>query len=166
MPCPEVRGILPKKGDSCYHDRVNMTACCLERQARARYERGGPAVICRTRRFFQDRGFLPADISAYPVFSAFSQYSILQEMSAPIISSWSFAYHGLYKLIGGCLCAIYFHEAKPIYFTIHRSSGALSRTALARIIEILYGLCREAGLPFLQIRFVDEKYLADFEGIQ
>jgi hypothetical protein len=72
----------------------------------------------------------------------------------------------LYKLIGGCLCAIYFHEAKPIYFTIHRSPGALSRTALARIIEILYGLCREAGLPFLQIRFVDEKYLADFEGIQ
>jgi hypothetical protein len=145
---------------------VNITACCLERQARAQYERGGPAVICRTRRFFLDRGFLPVDISAYPVFNAFSQYSLLQEMSAPIISSWSFAYHGLYKLIGGCLCAVYFHEAKPIYFTIHRSPGALSRPALSRVIDVLYGLCQEAALPFLQIRFVDEKYLADFEGIR
>ncbi|MDR2748189.1 MAG: DUF2156 domain-containing protein [Treponema sp.] len=140
-----------------------MTACCLERQARARYERDDSAAICGVRRFFLDRGFLPADISAYPVFSAFSRYSLLQEMSASIISSWSFAYHGLYKLIGGCLCAVYFHEAKPVYFTVHRPSGA---PALARIIDVLYGLCREAALPFLQIRFVDEKYLADFEGIR
>jgi hypothetical protein len=120
------------------------------------------APHCHFRRFFRDRGFLPADISAYPVFNAFSRYSLLQEMSGPVISSWSFAYHGLYKIIGGCLCTVYFHEAKPVYFTIHRSAGALP---LARIVELLYGLCREAGLPFLQIRFIDERYLADFEGI-
>jgi hypothetical protein len=86
-------------------------------------------------------------------------------MSAPIISSWSFAYHGLYKIIGGCLCAVYFHEAKPVYFTIHRSLGAPVQMPLARIIDLLYDLCREAALPFLQIRFVDARYLADFEGM-
>jgi hypothetical protein len=103
---------------------------------------------------------------ACPVFSAFSRYSFLQEMSASIISSWSFAYHGLYKLIGGCLCAVYFHEAKPVYFTIHRPPAALPQASLARVVDVLYGLCQEASLPFLQIRFVDERYLADFEGIQ
>jgi hypothetical protein len=121
--------------------------------------------MCRARRFFQDRGFLPADMSAYPVFSAFSRYSLLQEMSAPIISSWSFAYHGLYKVIGGCLCTVYFHEAKPVYVTIHRPADGQPRLPLARVVDVLYGLCREAGLPFLQIRFIDEKYLAEFEGI-
>jgi hypothetical protein len=97
------------------------------------------------------------------VFKAFSQYSLLQEMSAPIISSWSFAYHGLYTFIGDCLCTVYFHEAKPVYFTIHRPPGPC--LSLARIIDALYGLCREAGLPFLQIRFVDERYLTGFEEI-
>jgi hypothetical protein len=103
---------------------------------------------------------------AYPVFRAFSRYSLLQEMSASIISSWSFAYHGLYTVIGGCLCTVYFHEAKPVYVTIHRPSADLPQMPAARLIEILYGLCREAGLPFLQIRFIDESYLADFEGIR
>jgi hypothetical protein len=99
------------------------------------------------------------------VFHGFSRYSLLQEMSASIIGSWSFAYHGLYKVIGGCLCAVYFHEAKPVYCTIHRPAAGLPQLPLARIVGILYGLCHEAGLPFLQIRFIDEKYLADFEGI-
>jgi hypothetical protein len=121
--------------------------------------------MCRAHRFFRDRGFLPADVSAYPVFNAFSRYSLLQEMSAPIRSSWSFAYHGLYKIIGGCLCTVYFHETKPVYFTIHRSAAGPAQMPLARLVDVLYGLCREADLPFLQIRFVDEKYLPEFEGI-
>jgi hypothetical protein len=129
------------------------------------------------RSFFLDRGFLPADRQAYPVFRRYTQYSLLQEMSASIIASWSFVYHGLYKIIGGCLCAVYFYEGKPVYCTLHREpgdgaashgAGGAARTArasLARVIDILYGLCREAGLPFLQIRFIDEQYLAEFRGI-
>ncbi|MDR2377029.1 MAG: DUF2156 domain-containing protein [Treponema sp.] len=87
-------------------------------------------------------------------------------MSAPVIASWSFAYRGLYKLIGGCLCTVYFHQAKPVYVTIHRPAAGLPQLPLARIIDILYDLCREAGLPFLQVRFIDEKYLAEFEGLE
>jgi hypothetical protein len=113
-------------------------------------------------RFFLDCGFLAVDQQAYPVFRRFAQYSLLQEMSAPIIASWSFAYHGLYKIIGGCLCGVYFHYEKPVYFTLHRGTGGI---ALAGIIDILYGLCRKAGLPFLQVRFIDEQYLAEFQGI-
>jgi hypothetical protein len=141
---------------------VNSTACCLERQGRC----GGGDPVCGVRRFFQERGFLPADLPAYPVFSAFSGYSVLQEMSAPIITSWSFAYRGLYKVIGGCLCTVYFHVAKPVYVTIHRPAAGMSELPLAGIIDTLYGLCREAGLPFLQVRFIDERYLAEFEGIE
>jgi hypothetical protein len=36
----------------------------------------------------------------------------------------------------------------------------------AQLIGILRGLCYQAGLPFLQIRFIDEKYLAEFDGIE
>jgi hypothetical protein len=135
----------------------------MERQGRR--EREDCPALANRRRFFRDRGFLPVDRSAYPVFRTFSQYSLLQEMSAPIIGSWSFAYHGLYKLIGGCLCTVYFHGAKPVYFTLHRPAG-FPPASLPRIIEALYGLCREAALPFLQIRFVEERYLADFEGVR
>ncbi|MDR2050145.1 MAG: hypothetical protein LBP69_11905, partial [Treponema sp.] len=131
---------------------MSSTACCLERQSGARYEWKTDSALCRVRRFFRDRGFLPADVSACPVFSVFSRYSLLQEMSAPIISSWFFAYHGLYKVIGGCLCTFYFHGAKPVYVTIHRPAAGQSQLPLARLIDLLYGLCREAGLPILQIR--------------
>jgi hypothetical protein len=121
--------------------------------------------MCRARRFFRDRGFVPADVSAYPVFSGFSRYSQLQEMSASIISSWSFAYHGLYKVIGGCLCTVYFHTAKPVYVTIHRPAG-MPHMPLAQLVDVLYDLCHGAELPFLQIRFIDETYLAEFKAIE
>jgi hypothetical protein len=87
-------------------------------------------------------------------------------MNAAVIVSWSFAYHGLYKVISGSLCAVYFHEDKPVYFTVHRNSPyPAGQGGLAELVDTLYRLARGAGLSFLQIKFIDEIYLKDYQGI-
>jgi hypothetical protein len=155
---------IPQTGKYGYDGGVKSTTCCLERRAGTQQEQGNPL-----RRFFRDRGFVPVDAEAYQLFRHFARYSLLQEMSAPIIASWSFAYHGLYRIVGGCLCTVYFHDEKPVYFTLHRvpdlSCNAAVNTNLTRVIDTLYGLCHEAGLPHLQIRFIDEQYLGEFREI-
>lgn len=61
-----------------------------------------------TRDYFQRQGFIPADRNSYSIFRAYESSSILEERSAAIIATWSFAYNGLYKIIRGNLCGIFF----------------------------------------------------------
>jgi hypothetical protein len=114
----------------------------------------------RAREFFKRQGFLPVDKNSYFVFKAYEQYSELQEMGATIIAAWSFAYNGLYKLIHGYLCSVFFYEGKPVYFSVHPPQDP--EYSLGCIVDILYGLSREAGLPHLQIKFIEDRYLKQY----
>jgi hypothetical protein len=107
---------------------------------------------------------LPADKASYGVFKAHEECSMFQEMSATIIVSWSFAYNGLYKLIQGYLCSVYFYEGKPVYFALHRPQKD-PECPLDRIIDILYDLSMEAGLSFLQIKFIEDRSVKDYQNI-
>jgi hypothetical protein len=115
--------------------------------------------------FFLKRGFVPANAESYHVFKEYEQCSVLQEMTATIIAAWSFKYNGLYKILHGYLCSVYFYEGKPVYFALHRPQGEVGYS-LQQIIDILYDLSIEAGLPFLQIKFIEDRFLMEFEEIK
>lgn len=114
--------------------------------------------------YFQRQGFLPVNKGSYSVFKGYEQYSSFQEMGATIITAWSFAYNGLYKIIEGYLCSVYFYEGKPVYFALHRPPEP-KECSLQQIIAILYDLAMNAGLPFLQIKFIEERFLPEFEAV-
>ncbi|GHV63237.1 hypothetical protein AGMMS49587_12600 [Spirochaetia bacterium] len=135
---------------------MNCITCCT------RQNEVSPAV--RAYRYFRQQGFRPADRDSFPVFKQYEHSSGLQEMSAAIIASWSFVYHGLYRIIAGYLCGVYFYEGKPIYFTIHRPREK-SACSLNQLIDILYGYSRGAALPFLQVKFIDEAYLGEYQDV-
>jgi hypothetical protein len=115
--------------------------------------------------FFLKNGFLKADQESFPLFRKYEVCSVLEEMSATIIATWSFAYNGLYKIIDGWLCSVYFFKGKAVYFAIHRPLEQ-SCYSLSDIIGILYDLSGEAGLPFLQVKFIEERYRAEFESVK
>ncbi|GHV05803.1 hypothetical protein FACS189485_13350 [Spirochaetia bacterium] len=152
---------------------MNCVTCCAEQKELSLSEASpsGKLVLlppdspeaARAYRYFRQQGFCPADRDSFPVYKQYEQASGLQEMSAAIIASWSFVYHGLYKIIAGYLCGVYFYEGKPVYFTIHRPSEEPA-CSLNQIIDMLYRFSREAGLPFLQIKFIDEAYLGEYQG--
>lgn len=116
-------------------------------------------------RFFERQGFFPITKESYPLFKKYESYSDLQEMSAAMLITWSTASRGLYKIIGGNLCGVYFYDKKPVSFTIHRGPEP-GEYPLQRIIDTLYGFCREAELPPLHIKFIDEKYLPEFQSVE
>jgi hypothetical protein len=115
--------------------------------------------------YLQRQGFLPTDSASYPVLKEYEQYSGLQEMGAVMIVVWYYIYHGLYKIIHGYLCCVFFYEGRPVYFTVHRPRETPGRP-LGAIIDILYDLSREAGLPFLQIKFIEERFLKEYEAAE
>ncbi|GMO69817.1 MAG: hypothetical protein Ta2A_18200 [Treponemataceae bacterium] len=114
--------------------------------------------------FFRQQGFVPANAESYSVFKEYEQCSVLQEMGATIIAAWSFKYNGLYKIVHGYLCSVYFYEGKSVYFAIHKPQGK-AECGLQQIIDILYDLSHKAGLPFLQIKFIENRFLPEYEGI-
>jgi hypothetical protein len=118
--------------------------------------------------FFREQGFLPANADSYSLFREYENCSTLQEMSATIIAAWSFAYNGLYKKIMGWLCSVYFYEGKPVYFALHRpgEEAAEQPCPLQKIIDELFVLCNKAGLPFLQVKFIEERSLEKFQVIK
>jgi hypothetical protein len=118
--------------------------------------------------FFRGQGFLPANAGSYSLFREYENCSVLQEMSATIIAAWSFAYNGLYKKIMGWLCSVYFYEGKPVYFALHRPGEASAEKPcpLQEIIDTLFALCGQAGLPFLQVKFIEERLLEEFKAIK
>jgi hypothetical protein len=115
--------------------------------------------------FFQQQGFLPINKESYPIFKSYEQYSMLQEMGATIITTWSFSQQGLYKIIHGYLCSVYYMD-EPIRFAIHRPSLKKREHSLGQIIDILYGMARKAGLPALQVKFIEERFLKEYEAIE
>jgi hypothetical protein len=148
---------------------VNCITCCTEQKtsSEALFKPVFPSPADRAYRYFQQQGFLQADRGSFPVYKQYERSSGLQEMSAAIIASWSFAYHGLYKIISGCLCGVYFYEGKPVYFTIHHPPDPAQGAALLKpLIDTLWEMSREAGLPFLQIKFIDEARLGEYQAIR
>jgi hypothetical protein len=116
--------------------------------------------------FFRQEGFLPIDRDSYALFKGYAQYSKLQEMSAEMLVSWSFASNGLYKVIHNYLCSVYFYKDQPVNFTVHRPSVDSATCSLGELVDMLYGLSVKAGLPFFQIKFIEERFLPEFEAIQ
>jgi hypothetical protein len=115
--------------------------------------------------FFRKNGFVPVNADSYSVFKEYEGCTVLQEMSATIIVSWAFKFNSLYKIQHGYLCSVYFYDGKPVYFTIYQPKEE-SEYSLQQIIDILYDLSMEAGLPFLQVKFIENRFLSDFEGIK
>ncbi|MDR1216197.1 MAG: phosphatidylglycerol lysyltransferase domain-containing protein [Treponema sp.] len=84
-------------------------------------------------------------------------------MSAVMFIVWHYNYFGLYKVIHGYLCSVFFYEGKDIYFTIHAPEKP--ERPLAAIVGILADLCRKSGLPTLQIKFVEERFLPEYKPL-
>jgi hypothetical protein len=114
--------------------------------------------------FFLRERFRAVDKNALPLLRDYQRATVFAEMSAALILAWSFKYHGLYKVMNGVLSIVYFDETQPVYVTLHRLPET-PRNALQRTVDALYELSRKAGLPFLQIRCVEERFLKDFEAI-
>jgi hypothetical protein len=114
--------------------------------------------------FFAGEGFLPLDSKSYPIIKKYNRGSLLQEKSAVMFVVWHYNYFGLYKVIGECLCSVFFYESRAIYWTIHRPEEN-STYPLEPIVDTLCGLCKKAGLPFLQVKFVDEDLLAQYRAV-
>jgi hypothetical protein len=110
-------------------------------------------------------GFLPLDSKSYPIIRNYNHCSLLQEKSAMMYVTWYWNYFGLYKIIDECLCSVFFYEGRDVYWTIHRPQEN-DAYPLQPIIDILCELCKKAGLPFLQIKFVDEHLLAEYKAVQ
>jgi hypothetical protein len=115
--------------------------------------------------FFQQQGFLPADQKSYPIFKKHEGDSRLQERSAVIIASWSTEFNGLYKVIGGYLCSVYFFRDSPVYFMIHRPQDRVEYS-LQHIVDRLYELSRSVGLPSLRIFAIEERFLEEYKSIK
>jgi hypothetical protein len=115
--------------------------------------------------FFLREGFLPADKTAFPLLINYQGDTWAAEMSAALITTWSFYYNGLYKIIDGFLAVAYFYDKLPVHFTVHRPSGGGPKGDLGRLVNILYDLSRQAGLPFLQIRCIEERFLKEFDAV-
>ncbi|MDR2634093.1 MAG: phosphatidylglycerol lysyltransferase domain-containing protein [Treponema sp.] len=114
--------------------------------------------------FFQQQGFVPADQASYPIFKGYEQDSRLQERSAAIIASWSIEFNGLYKIISGYLCSVYFFRDSPVYFIIHRPQGSVAYS-LQQIVDRLYDLVRSIGLPALRVFAVEDRFLKEYKAI-
>jgi hypothetical protein len=84
-------------------------------------------------------------------------------MSAVMFVVWHYNYFGLYKVIHGYLCSVFFYEGRDIYFTIHAPEKP--ERPLATIAGILADLCYKSGLSSLQIKFVEERFLPEYKPL-
>ncbi|MDR1398841.1 MAG: hypothetical protein LBJ41_02835 [Treponema sp.] len=114
--------------------------------------------------FFLREGFVPIDIHAHPLLRDYQRGAMIAEMAAALILAWSFNYNGLYKVLNGILSIAYFDGKQPVYFTLHWLPETPA-SALRRTLDALYDLSRKAGLPFLQIRCIEERFLKEYKLI-
>ena len=114
--------------------------------------------------FFIGEGFLPHNNSSYEFLRKYSRCSLLQEKTGLMYVVWQNTYFGLYRIINDCLCSVFFHEGRDIYWTIHRPKED-SAYPLQSVIEALCELSRKAGIQFLQVKFIDEYLLAEYEAV-
>jgi hypothetical protein len=115
--------------------------------------------------YFLSHGFLSVDRSAYPVLHRYDGGdNLLGEMTATVAVIWGFEYYALYKVIGGYLCSIWFFRHDPdYYFEVNRP--AQPEFPLQTLVDTLYQMTSEAGLPCLRIYSVNEENLPEFQSI-
>ncbi|GMO25904.1 MAG: hypothetical protein Ta2F_01340 [Termitinemataceae bacterium] len=113
---------------------------------------------------FQDQGWLPVGVESYTVFKNYDEVNLLSEKSAVIVTAWSPETKGLYKIIDGYLCAVYFIKGRDSHFTVYSSSKEIPVTK--QIIDTLYQTAISNGLPQLLIGVIENRYLNFFKNIQ
>jgi hypothetical protein len=116
--------------------------------------------------YFKEQGFLPVTVETYPELKVYEGESVLAEMSATITTVWAVSYHELYKIIQGYLCTVWFFEGTPVFFEIRRPQSRAVPYSLQEIVDTLYELSVEAGLPFLQIYAIEERFLGEYESLK
>jgi len=118
--------------------------------------------------FFVKEGFLQLDNNSYPLLQKYSHCSLLQEKSAVLYLIWynNPRYNNvvLYRIINECLCSVFFFTGQEIYWTIHRPQEN-EAYPLQPVINTIFELCKKAGLPLLQIKFIDEHLLAEYQAV-
>ncbi|GHT49191.1 hypothetical protein FACS1894102_3530 [Spirochaetia bacterium] len=102
-------------------------------------------------------GFKPVNRDSYNIFKKFEGDNLLEERTATIITAWSPENHGLYKVIDGYLCALFFLKTKPEYFIVYRTPG--TNENLQMIIDKLYCIAKNVGLPDLRIEAIENRFL-------
>jgi hypothetical protein len=117
------------------------------------------------RSFFLQNDFTPITVESYSLFKAYEADDLLQDRSAALITSWSSASGGLYKVIDGYLCGVFFFTGKPVYFSVFPPAPEAGGP-LQHIIDILFELSRNAGLPFLRVGGIEESQRRAYENIR
>lgn len=116
--------------------------------------------------FFVNEGFSAIDNNSFSFLQkTYRHCSRFQEKSLTACVAWQYAYFGLYKILHECLCSFFFHEKQNIYCTIHRLQGNTA-CPLQSIIDTLAWLCKKAGIPALQIKFIDENQVNEYKAIR
>jgi len=111
-----------------------------------------------------NESFFPIDTKSYPLLQKYNYGSLLQEKNITTYVAWQNTFFGLYKIINDCLCAVFFHEGRDIYWTIHRpKENAIY--PLQPVIDILFEYCKKVSLPFLRIKFIDKDLVDEYEAV-
>jgi hypothetical protein len=121
--------------------------------------------------FFRQKDFLPVGRESYPVFQNYQHDSILMDLCATLITTWGGPLDSVYKNIHGHLCVVWFcheslfHGGVPMYFTVLKPRET-SAAPLKAVIDTLFSLSTEAGLPFLSIESIEEQFLNGYQAIE
>ncbi|MDR2210713.1 MAG: phosphatidylglycerol lysyltransferase domain-containing protein [Spirochaetaceae bacterium] len=124
----------------------------------------------KIRDFLILRGFLPVTEGSGAVFRSFQYDCVLMDLNATMVTSWGIEFNCVYKIIRNCLCNVWFCDENPfygglpLYFALHRS-GEIPKDSLRQIIDVLYGISREADVPQLAIGSIDQGLLEDFQSV-
>ncbi|GHT65504.1 hypothetical protein FACS1894110_07540 [Spirochaetia bacterium] len=120
-----------------------------------------------TRDYFLRQGFLPMGINSFPVFKQFdSGGRQFHELTATVSSIWAFGFDAVYKIIDGYLCSVWFYKSGHVYFVIQPPRSITAAASLSQLLDTLYALAAEAGIPALQLWAVDEGLLADLRQLK
>ena len=119
----------------------------------------------KTISFFKSEGFLPLDNKSLPLLHKYKHSSVFQEKSITVFIAWQYAYFGHYKIINDCLCSVFFHNTQNVYWTIHRPRED-SSYPLQPLIDTLGMLSKKAGLSYLQIKFIEEHLICEYQEVK
>jgi hypothetical protein len=118
--------------------------------------------------------FLPVGRETYPLFRDFKGSGLLSEFSPAVSTFWAGSFHELYRFIGGALVTVFFFNGMEPYFEINRlkevslaagGNSAVPFFSLRELIDVLYGIALDAGLPSLRVYAVEERFLEEYKGI-
>jgi hypothetical protein len=119
-----------------------------------------------SRDFFLKTGFKPITKETYHLLKGFEHDSILVERTALVTVAWVPDHNGLYMLIRDHLCCVLFYERKPVYFVIYRPGADRNGGGpLKAVINDLFEMLRGIRLSSLQIRYISEDCLDEYQAI-